>query len=120
MKGYIMQNKPTRIDRSLPERINSLREMINRRDIQFERIRDELVIEMKELIKGIELLEKEKEELNRHRVFISDFLQDFYPKTYFKYCRNKKDKEDKVSETKSEVIGKELLAQDLDSHKILN
>ena len=71
-----MQNKPTRIDRSLPERINSLREMINRRDIQFERIRDELVIEMKELIKGIELLE--------------------------------------------EVIGKELLAQDLDSHKILN
>ncbi len=76
MKGYIMQNKPTRIDRSLPERINSLREMINRRDIQFERIRDELVIEMKELIKGIELLE--------------------------------------------EVIGKELLAQDLDSHKILN
>ena len=76
MKGYIMQNKPTRIDRSLPERIKSLREMINRRDIQFERIRDELVIEMKELIKGIELLE--------------------------------------------EVIGKELLAQDLDSHKILN
>ncbi|GEM_PF-5953934 len=76
MKGYIMQNKPTRIDRSLPEQINSLREMINRRDIQFERIRDELVIEMKELIKGIELLE--------------------------------------------EVIGKELLAQDLDSHKILN
>jgi|TARA_Y100000294_G_scaffold108118_1_gene100280 hypothetical protein len=71
-----MQNKPTRIDRSLPEQINSLREMINRRDIQFERIRDELVIEMKELIKGIELLE--------------------------------------------EVIGKELLAQDLDSHKILN
>ena len=59
-----MENKPTRIDRSLPERINSLREMINRRDIQFERIRDELVIEMKELIKGIELLEKEKEELN--------------------------------------------------------
>jgi len=76
MKGYIMQNKPTRIDRSLPEQINSLREMNNRRDIQFERIRDELVIEMKELIKGIELLE--------------------------------------------EVIGKELLAQDLDSHKILN
>ena len=71
-----MENKPTRIDRSLPERIKSLREMINRRDIQFERIRDELVIEMKELIKGIELLE--------------------------------------------EVIGKELLAQDLDSHKILN
>jgi hypothetical protein len=71
-----MQNKPTRIDRSLPEQINSLREMNNRRDIQFERIRDELVIEMKELIKGIELLE--------------------------------------------EVIGKELLAQDLDSHKILN
>ena len=71
-----MENKPTRIDRSLPEQINSLREMINRRDIQFERIRDELVIEMKELIKGIELLE--------------------------------------------EVIGKELLAQDLDSHKILN
>ena len=33
---------------------------------------------------------------------------------------DKKDKEDKVSETKSEVIGKELLAQDLDSHKILN
>ena len=112
-----MENNPTRIDRSLPERIKSLREMINRRDIQFERIRDELVIEMKESIKGIELLEKEKEELNRHRVFISDFLQDFYPITYFKYCRNK---EDKVTETKSEVIGKELLAQDLDSHKILN
>ena len=118
-----MENNPTRIDRSLPERIKSLREMINRRDIQFERIRDELVIEMKESIKGIELLEKEKEELNRHRVFISDFLQDFYPKTFFKYCRDeedKEDKEDKVSETKSEVIGKELLAQDLDSHKILN
>ena len=112
-----MENKPTRIDRSLPEQIKSLREMINRRDIQFERIRDELVIEMKESIKGIELLEKEKEELNRHRVFISDFLQDFYPITYSKYCRNK---EDKVTETKSEVIGKELLAQDLDSHKILN
>jgi len=112
-----MENKPTRIDRSLPERIKSLREMINRRDIQFERIRDELVIEMKESIKGIELLEKEKEELNRHRVFISDFLLDFYPTTFFKYCR---DEEDKVSETKSEVIGKELLAQDLDSHKILN
>ena len=119
-----MENKPTRIDRSLPERIKSLREMINRRDIQFERIRDELVIEMKESIKGIELLEKE--ELNRHRVFISDFLLDFYPITFFKYCRDEEDeedeedKEDKVSETKSEVIGKELLAQDLDSHKILN
>jgi hypothetical protein len=115
-----MENNPTRKDHSLPERIKSLREMINRRDIQFERIRDELVIEMKESIKGIELLEKEKEELNRHRVFISDFLQDFYPITYFKYCRNKEDKEDKVTETKSEVIGKELLAQDLDSNKILN
>jgi hypothetical protein len=115
-----MENNPTRIDRFLPERIKSLREMINRRDIQFERIRDELVIEMKESIKGIELLEKEKEELNRHRVFISDFLQDFYPITYFKYFGDEEDEKDKVSETKSEVIGKELLAQDLDSHKILN
>ena len=115
-----MENKPTRIDRSLPEQIKSLREMINRRDIQFERIRDELVIEMKESIKGIELLEKEKEELNRHRVFISDFLLDFYPITFFKYFGDEEDEEDKVSETKSEVIGKELLAQDLDSHKILN
>ena len=115
-----MENKPTRIDRSLPERINSLREMINRRDIQFERIRDELVIEMKESIKGIEFLEKEKEELNRHREFIKDFLLEFYPITFFKYFWDEEDEEDKVSETKSEVIGKELLAQDLDSHKILN
>ena len=79
-----MENKPTRIDRSLPEQIKSLREMINRRDIQFERIRDELVIEMKKSIKGIEFLEiviefleKEKEELYRHREFIKDFLLEF-------------------------------------------
>ena len=68
-----MENNPTRIDRFLPERIKSLREMINRRDIQFERIRDELVIEMKESIKCIELLEKEIEELIRHRTFLKDF-----------------------------------------------